>query len=426
MQGKTWSRRRRPVLNQVAKFEIRPAPEQLAVLEKISENLRQIWNLGFTQRQTIFENCLKPIYERKREAQQQGKLEEVEAITEELKAAFQTSGMPTFYDQLKSILTPMRYSDPEFARYPRAFQEETLNMLDGGFRSFVGLRKGRDKDARVPRPRDEEGRFYEIQGRGGFKRSDLPERFTLSCPNVSDTPLSFPIPGHQQKQMAETLRDKKLRVAKFVLFKDRDGRFWVSLAYEIPKPETTEFVPKEAVYVALGATRIGVVSPKAEIEIPLGRPDKHWQPKIEEVKARMARVKKGSRKWNRLNAARREMETLKSRQQKQNRREVVQKLLMLGNHFVVTDLVVRSKPGKLADSSKLERGGVLGLNWAAQNSGAFGGLVAQLIIKTTENGGTVQKHPMPSIPQDESRVNKVQAAHFLRNDFLTSRRKAAG
>ena len=97
------------------------------------------------------------------------------------------------------------------------------------------------------------------------------------------------------------------------------------------------------------------------------------------------------------------------------------KLLGHGRHFVVTDLVVRSKEGKLADTEQAGRGGMLGLNWSAQNTGAIGLLVRWLEEKVKEHGGSVRKHTLPAVlprlPQAPDE-RKIPLAHVLRDDFL--------
>jgi transposase len=406
------------------KFEIRPTEKQLTVLNRISGICRKVWNNALSERNQIFDAHMRPIYEAIKETTEKGDGNKVAELRQQLKRVYEKHPLPTYIDQ-QNALTDQIPQDPELQLILRAWIEQALVELHGVIKSFLKLRKKGDPDARPPRMKGE-GFFCDISGRSGFKVDLENGTIRLSTNRIAEENFVFPIPDYQQKVLAQAVKIKD-----FTLFRDerdltKPGRFWISLAYSIPKPETKEFVPEDAVFVALGATKIGVVVLDREEAIPLGRPDMHWQPKIERVKTRMKGVQKGSRKWKRLNVAKRRMETLMSRQQKQNRREIVQKLLRLGEHFVVTELVVRSKLGKLADKRKPERGGVLGLNWTAQNSGAFGELIAQLVIKATEKGGTVTKHPMPPISRDSDRANKVQAARLLREHFLASRRKSAG
>ena len=109
-----------------------------------------------------------------------------------------------------------------------------------------------------------------------------------------------------------------------------------------------------------------------------------------------------------------------SEQQKLDRREIVSRgLLSHGVHFVVTDLVVRSKKGKLADGQNQERGGSLGLNWSAQNTGSIGFLVEWLSEKVREQGGTVRKHKLVGpFPDGQGHEVKLPMVRLLREQFL--------
>lgn len=496
-------------------FEIQPAPEEVSVLFQMSNACRHIWNLALGERNKIFEAKMRPIYQEIAEAGKQGNKERVRALRLKLKKAYKNHPLPTMNSQqpkLKDWITEVR-------GMPYSIAHQTLVELHGTIKSFEQLRKKGDPDAKPPRLKEEEKFFCEISGRSGFQIDLKKAEFTLSF-GKNQPKMTFRIPTYQRDLLQEAQRGKAERVAKTVaeierriaqleataksedlenlreqlgwlqgdavrqIAKDytitrqpRDmsqpGRFLIALAFDVAKPKTKEFVPEEAVYVALGATRIGVVFPpkspmhksfqrvilrvpdrsltpagverkrkaekgryrqsakqrrynalvqkmfKGEMEIPLNRPDMHWQPKIEKIKKQMEGVAKGSKHWEDLDATRRRLERLKSNQQKKDRREVVQRLLQLGTHFVVTDLVIRSKDGRLADGTKPERGGPLGLNWGAQNTGAIAALVFQLVQKSAEKGGTVRKHPMPPSPTGE-RMDKIQAAHLLRKDFLSS------
>lgn len=492
-------------------FEIRPAPEEVSVLLQMSNACRHIWNLALGERNEIFEAKMRPIYQEIAEAEKQVNKKKVEALRLKLKKAYKDHPLPTMNSQqpkLKDWIT-------EVGGMPYSVAHQTLVELHGTIKSFEQLRKKGDPDAKPPRPKEEEKFFCEISGRSGFQ-IDL-EKATITLSFGKNQPkMTFRIPTYQRNLLQEAQRGKAERVAKTVaeierkiaqleataksecesedlenlreqlgwlqgdavrqIAKDytitrqpRDmsqpGRFLIALAFDVAKPKTKEFVPEEAVFVALGSTKIGVVFPpqhrervkleptytpkkkpkryrqshkqrkhnrlvrqlqKGEMEIPLGRPDMHWQPEIESIKTRMEKVAKESAEWKRLNETRGRLERLKSKQQKKDRQEVVQRLLQLGTHFVVTDLVIRSKEGRLADGTKPERGGPLGLNWGAQNTGAFAALVAQLVQKSAEKGGTVRKHPMPPSPTSGERMDKIQAAHLLRKDFLSSQLKMAG
>jgi len=84
------------------------------------------------------------------------------------------------------------------------------------------------------------------------------------------------------------------------------GRFWLALAYELPKPETLPFIPEEAVTWCL-AFALGVISVRGEESIPFLLPDESWKPKIDSVEARLKTCKKGGRAWRRRTKAARAM-----------------------------------------------------------------------------------------------------------------------
>lgn len=410
--------KKKDTLYRVVKFEIHLNEGQLAILRKVGDNLWQVWNEALEERQKFFETYIVPIYEELKKAVPA----EAVGLRARLKAAYQDHNV-TLFDQINALTARRKIGS--FCHVPRNWQEETLDTLDGAYKSFLALRRNGDYDARPPRSRGE-WEFCEIPGRFGFKIVD--GVFRLSCGDIGDgATFDFPIPEYAKGQLA-----RALAVKKFTLYRDerdmrKPGRFWVSLAYELEKPETKPFTPEEAVYVSLGASSIGVVSPKGAEVIELWRSDKHWKPNTDTVNERMKKCKKGSRKWRKRHAARQKMFRLMGAQQKQDRREVVARdLLRHGIHFIVSDLVVRSKKGKLADGSKLERGGALGLNWSAQNTRSIGYLVQWLEEKAKEHGGTVHKHHLPPerVPQGSGRENKIPMALALRDDFLASLQKA--
>lgn len=412
------------LLYRVVKFEIHPTPEQIALLERVSGNLRQVWNEALTERNKLFEEHVAPVYALIKNAQDSGLTDEVCELKKVLKDRFKKHRI-TFFDQVNA-LTPKRDNDSGFASVTRNWQEETLDTLEGAFKSFMTLRKKGDPDARTPRIKDE-GYFCEIPGRSGFAMSN--GLFKLSCKKTfGETEFVFPIPEYQQYRLSSAVK-----VRKFTLYRDernmaKPGRFWVSIAYDISRKELERFVPEHAVYISLGSSSIGIISPCGEETVPLWRADKYWKPKVDAVVERMKFCKQGSRKWHKRNGAKRTMQKKMGAQQKIDRREVVVNLLTHGVHFVVTDYVVRSKEGKLADSAKPERGGSpTGLNWSAQNTGSIAYLVQWLEEKVKEHGGSVTKHKLTldSTPPAQGHENKVWMAQKLKDSFLASLQKKA-
>ena len=387
----------RAVIYRAVKFAVVPTPMQLELLIQISTVLRIVWNEALLPRIEAFALW-------------------IEARKVE-KGSEKGIKIPTLFDQI-NLLTARREGDAAFGGIPRNWQEETLDRLNGSFQSFFQLRKNNDPHARTPRERGE-GFFQVIPGRSGFGVSDDMVQF---APQVfGKGVLAFPIPEYCRRKLREG------KVKKFTLSRDehdlrKPGRFWVSIVYELEQPEIASMIDGEEVYLALGASSLGVLSKDGAHTVKLWRPDKHWKPKIEalETRQKSESVTKGSRKWKRLMDARKRMFELERLQQRQNHREVVKALLRHGKHFVVTDYTVRSKPGKLADRKETDRGGPQGLNWAAQNTGSFLHLIMHLEEKVKEVGGTVTRHKLTTAPPrgiGHGHENKVAMAEFLKDDY---------
>ncbi len=386
----------RAVYYRAVRFPIYPTAAQQALLLQISEVLRTTWNEALEPRMTALAAW--------RAAKESGVKTEVK--------------FPTLFDQINA-LTARREGDAEFAFAPRNWQEETLDRLNGSFLSFARLVKNNDKNARPPRVR-EAGFFQVIPGRSGFT---VKSRMVQFAPNLfGKGTLEFQVPNYCWEKLAEG------KVKKFTLSRDepnlaKPGQFWLSIVYEVEQPKASATTSDEQVFIALGASSLGVVSATQEIVITLWRPDKHWKERIASVEQKLANpaLQKGSKHATKLWLARRRMFEIMRQQQRQNHREVVRKLLGFGKHFVVSDYVVRSKPGKLADRKDGERGGSQGLNWAAQNTGSFLDLLMVLEERVKEVGGSVTKVKLPQPPSGigHGHENKVAMANHVRTTFLT-------
>jgi transposase len=377
---------------------------------------------------------------------------------------------------LYRLYTPIRARDKD-AQLQRASNpanwvlESCFSRVAAAYQSFFALLKRGDRDAHTMKP-TEVYDFVAIQG--ALSPSSLKSNGTklVLAPDIFPGQLEFDIPPHQARLLAE----RSKRLAKFVISRTpsdlrEPGRYWISVSYQIEDAEPVPFVPEQAVYLSLGTSHVGIVSPKGEQVLALQRSDKRWKPLVDAVQASLKRepdaahprpLQKGSRMWKKLEAKRRRMFRFQSEQQKKDRREgvaslaerevdetslskaerrfdarhggsgtkYVDRIFGHGVHFVVADIAVRSKPGKLADKEKPERSGPHGINYGAQNTGTLGYFVQWLEIQAKERGGSVRKH-RPSYPispeslLDERREPKIPQAYMLRDDFLRSLQKAA-
>lgn len=381
------------IIYRAVRFQIFPTDKQEELFLCISENLRIVWNDACEERMRMYQTW--------KQAKQVGEEKGVK--------------IPTLFDQINQLTN--KRENIEFAFAPRNWQEETLDRLNGSFQSFFTLAKNGDPDARPPRTR-EEGQFQVIPGRSGFgiKGSEI-----TFAPNLfGKEMLKFPVPPYCLEQVARGLV-KKFTISRSVSDISQIGTYWISVVYEMPMPEMIVPVRGGHVYLSLGASSIGVLAKGYNFVFDLWRPDKHWKPRIESVEKRLKspELKKGSKRWRRRTEARKKMFAIMQRQQRQDHREIVAEFLALGRHFVVTDYVVRSKKGKLADGDDVTRGGSKGLNWAAQNTGSFRDLLAHLEEKVKEFGGSVTRHKVTTPPRGcgTGRESKIPMAVRLQEEF---------
>jgi hypothetical protein len=93
--------------------------------------------------------------------------------------------------------------------------------------------------------------------------------------------LRFPVPEYQKLKLAQAVK-----LSKFVLSRDKKGRYQMSIMYAISAPDSIAHEPEDVAFVALGASHLSVVSKHGETIVDLWRPDKHWKSLIEEAKQR--------------------------------------------------------------------------------------------------------------------------------------------
>lgn len=421
--------------HRVAKFEIKPTSEQLAVIGQISERLRELWNMAVEAREAAYQQHLAGHYRELHAAQAAKDKVAIKAATAAVKDAKghpEVTANASGFAQMKHLLTPLRRSDPAQTVVPRVYGNDCLRTLDGSWRSWYKLKKQGDPKARKPRVKPE-GWFQEISCCDP-KAIKTDAEYTWICiPSMKGDDkelLTFAIPPYQQEQ----LRGHPIR--KVTLYRHR-GRYWMSVAFQIELPDQQPLQLSgqtgNTTFIALGTTAIAVLAPPAEpggvwreelIYVP--RADRYWKPKIDKLdalmdKCRRPKGKKPTRKYLRLKAARAKMFRKLGDQQKLQQRQMAQRLLALGTHFVVTELVVRAKPGKLADNAKPERRGTQGFNWATQNTGWIANMVAWLKIKAVEKGGSVQSFKLePPHPRGPFRERKFAMVRLLRERYLAS------
>lgn len=435
------AREKRAILTRTEKWPLVLSEEQERLIMRVSDGLREYYNWALEQEKVAYE-----AYKAEKKARPDQKPESKGTLTEF-----------DLYTLYKDTLRPEDEGAGLWrANIPANWVLETFRAVSGGYKSFFSLVKRGDKDARSP-GEVPEWLFQAIPGAlnaGSRKGSRI-----VLAPQIFPDMLQFAIPEYQMTQLG-----RASRLSKFIIKREkrdlrRKSRFTLSISYEIEQPGEQPFVPEQAAFIALGASSIGVVSPFGEKTISLWRPDLHWKPRTDAVggnaKAlvKNGKVRKGSRKHRDLQHAFRTMFDLLANQQTLDRREVVAGSLIHrekevplskkerrfrrkhgksledgtrtvatghGLHFVVTELVVRSKEGKLADGDNPSRGGPLGPNWQAQNTGALAYLVQQLTNKAKERGGSVRRFPLDAsfLAFGMGDEKKILIARALRDQFL--------
>lgn len=431
-------------LPRTVKFPIEPSESEITKLYALSRVCNIIFNWALRQRLLTYQRFLLPVYLRIKSADEQGNGGLVNSLKDELKQLFEAHKTKlTFNGQNgPSGLTALLNRRKLLRQFPRGPMEETLDAVDAAFKSLFALLKKGDPDAKrssLRRQRD----FYKIPWR--YKKDDCvkDERGLVRVSlGKHEEPLWFPIPpGYQLPKLSE-----RTKTCKLELYRDRrnmaeKSKFQVSITYDIPKPPTEPI--ERIVFLALGASRLGVVFSEGCFCKNLPRPDYHWKPKINALEARISQCIPGSRKWKKRIAARSRMFAKLAGQQKQTQYETVKELMTLyrsrnydillkkllgyGTHFVVTDLKIRSKEGALADASDCTRGGSpTGANWSAQNTGNIGRFIQKLADKAAERGGSVIKRKSPELSSDERQLSgqerKILIAHKLRKEFLAEQK----
>src|SRR3989344_4925274 len=169
-------------LYRAVRFEVKPSKRELPILLAVSEILRALWNSALEERQRDFSEFFAPLYADLKSATS---LEGILEIRGKLREAYKAHTI-TLFDQINA-LTARRAEEMELGAITRNWQEETLDALDGAYKSFLALRRNGDFDARSPRSR-EEGFFQKIPGRFGFKIAE--SKPPLSC--GADRKFSFP------------------------------------------------------------------------------------------------------------------------------------------------------------------------------------------------------------------------------------------
>lgn len=271
------------------RIKVKPTPDQVPVLWTISEYCRQAWNLAHKERDEFYRNGL---------------------------------DTPSVFDQ-QEMITRHKENNKNWYIVPSQTYQAVIGMLDGGYRSFFGLRKSGDEKARPPGykswkyfttiPYSHSG--YKVEN-GILKLSYDSKDLLKSKHNIDKVPLEFKV-GKE----FDDLDISTIHVSNDDPYKAR-GDFYVSISYKVKDVKPYEDNGK---YQAIdpGITKQTAINSDGGVfELKTKRYDKYWDGKINAAKSRRDHCLGGkpkqrkSKKYLRINKAIKVMYRKKSNQLK--------------------------------------------------------------------------------------------------------------
>ena len=213
-------------------------------------------------------------------------------------------------------LTGLRNQDEGYDTIRRTCEEETLKTLHGAWLSSEMLIAAGDKDAKRPGLREEAGFFHAIPNRTAltFHPKKAPKEYLIVRGNKDANhrlrhsnglpeghlvvtladflpSLVFLIPNwgkeksdgsklYHRRMLQMACNFRQITISRRTLEKNgrrepdlsKLGRYKISLSFDISKPVPTPKTPDNTVYLAFGASAIGVVSAKGQEVIHLSIP----------------------------------------------------------------------------------------------------------------------------------------------------------
>ncbi|WP_321416568.1 transposase [uncultured Methanomethylovorans sp.] len=346
--------------------------EQGSVLWDLSEKCRLIYNFGLKERQDAYKNKTNIGYVR-----QQNKLPE-------LKQQF-----------------------PEYKWVYSKVLQGTLKCLDNDYRSFFNLRKNKDVKARPPGFKGKKYFTTMIYNQSGFDIIDSngnviisksmdtqvykPEVeyseqdkifIDLSHKHPSGIPLTFELPV---PLLEERIFSKATDIVQVNLYQ-KDDEFYISITYEVPAEKHCN----NDCYLAIdiGTIKQTMVDSDGKFtELKNRRPDKYWDPKIQQIQSRRDHCKKDSRKWKRLHNNLGRIKRRSSNQLKDNQHKITRNIVENtdANTIIIGKLDVKQMASSKPKANKRDRS----TNRGTHNSGHIGRFAQFLTYKAEALGKRV-------------------------------------
>lgn len=322
------------------KVRIFPTPQQEEVLWKLSERCRLLYNFALAERIHSWEK----------------------------------TGKSVTYIKQQNDLVDIKKKYPSYGWVYSKVLQMVLREVDADFKSFYQLRKNGDMDANPPRFKGRKHFTTMVYNQSGFKV----EKGKVALSHFyNETPLEFKIPEKFEFD----------RVYQVAVFKDDDGNFYISVTYEKTEKPYIDNRLYQAIDLGVTKTVTAVNMYGRFLEVKNPRPDKYWQPKIQEVQSKQDHCKKNSRRWNRYNNKLKKMMRKSANQSKDFQHKLSKKLIenTRANTIIIGDLSVK----QMAMSKKGDRKNDKGLHRAVQSNGYLSRFAGFLTYKAQLAGKRV-------------------------------------
>jgi len=312
------------------KIRIFPTPEQEEALYKLSERCRLLYNFALAERI---------------DAWKQGKR--------------------VGYRKQQNDLPEIKRRYPEYGWVYSKVLQMVLRQLDADYNSFFALWKNGYKDARPPRFK---GRGYfatMLYNQSGF--SVERGKVTLSH-FYNAVSLEFKVPEKFEFE-------KVYQVAVY-----RDGEdFYLSIVCEKEEKPYTDNGLYQAIDLGVDKIVTAVNSQGKFLEVKNQRPDKYWQPIIEQLQSRRDHCRRGSRRWRKLNRNLKRCQRKCANQLRDFQHKLSRKIVdnTRANTIIIGALEVK----QMAQSEKVPKPMRNGLNRATQNTGTLSRFAGFLTYK---------------------------------------------
>ena len=335
------------------KIRIFPTPEQEEVLWHLSEQCRLIYNFALAERRKEWE-------------------------LNNLKCSFDVFpwGKPKYeikYKKQQNDLPAIKEKYPRYSVVYSKVLQMVLRGLDGDYESFIQQRVNGDADSHPPGFKGKSFFTTMMYNQSGFKIKD--GKISLSH-FYNEVPLVF-----------ELLRNYK-RVYQVTVFQ-KDEKYYLGIVHEVPEKPYVDNGLYQAIDLGITKTITAVNTESKFYEATNPRPDKYWNPKVDELQSRRDHCIKGSRHWHRLDRAKNKLTRKCSNQIKDIQHKLTRKMVdnTRANTIIIGDLDVKemaqSKKTKLPKKAKKS------LNRSTQNNGYLSQFVRFLTYKAALIGKKV-------------------------------------